>query len=145
VTEHRSSRASRTAVLEEADAVTDVLKQWRDPVWNKRYQQIPVRLVPRLTEMATEVAHTDLGHRIYYERVHALLVVASVASRTDPAALQLDGSPSDAEKHLGSVFGQAFHQGLSLADLALAAQLPADQIVAIGKRTIRRTNWLKRL
>jgi hypothetical protein len=95
--------------------------------------------------MATEVAYTDLGHRIYYERVHALLVVESTARHTDPAALQADGPPSDAEKDLGCVFGQAFHQGLSLADLALAAQLPADQIVAIGKRTIRRTNWLKRL
>jgi hypothetical protein len=52
---------------------------------------------------------------------------------------------SATEKLLGSVFGQAFHQGLPLADVVLAAELPADQIVAIGKRTIRRTNWLKRL
>jgi hypothetical protein len=125
--------------------VTDVLKQWRDPIWNERFQRIPVRLVPRLTEMATELASADLGHRIYYERVHALLAVEGIARLTDPAALQLDGPPSDAEKRLGSVFGQAFHQGLSLADVVLAAELPGDQIVAIGKRTIRRTNWLKRL
>jgi hypothetical protein len=120
--------------------VTEVLDQWRDPVWNERYQHIPARLVPRLTEMATEV-----GHHIYYERVHALLAVEGVARRTDPAALKVSGPPSDAEKRLGSVFGQAFHQGLSLADVALAAGLPAEQVVAIGKRTIRRTNWLKRL
>jgi hypothetical protein len=95
--------------------------------------------------MATEVFNTHLGRRIYYERVHALLAVEGTARRTDPAALQLDGPPSDAEKDLGSVFGQAFHQGLSLADVVLAAQLSAGQVVAIGKRTIRRTNWLKRL
>jgi hypothetical protein len=127
------------------DAVTDLLDQWRDPVWNERYRHIPARLVPRLTEMATELAHTDLGHRIYYERVHVLLAVAAIARLTDPAAIQPGSPPSDAEKRLGSVFGQAFHQGCPLADIALAAELPADQIVAIGKRTIRRTSWLKRL
>jgi hypothetical protein len=125
--------------------VTDLLDPWRDPVWNERYRQIPARLVPRLTEMATELARTDLGHRIYYERVHVLLAVEVIARRTDLAAIQLGSPPSDAEKRLGSVFGEAFHQGCPLADVALAAELPADRVVAIGKRTIRRTNWLKRL
>jgi hypothetical protein len=125
--------------------VTDLLDQWCDPVWDERYRQIPTRLVPRLTEMATELARTDLGHRIYYERVHVLLAVEAIARRTDPAAIQLGSPPSDAERRLGGVFGEAFHQGCSLADVALAAELPADRVVAIGKRTIRRTNWLKRL
>jgi hypothetical protein len=136
-----ASRAARRRI----GVVTDVLDQWRDPVWNERYRRIPARLVPRLTEMATEVENTFLGHRIYYERVHALLAVAGIAMLTDPAAAQVSGPPSEAEKRLGSAFGQAFHQGLSLADVALAAGLPADQVVAIGKRTIRRTSWLKRL
>jgi hypothetical protein len=125
--------------------VTDVLDQWRDPVWNERYRRVPARLVPRLTELATEVEKISSGHRIYYERVHALLAVEGIAGLTDPAAVQISGPPSDVEKRLGSVFGRAFHQGLSLADVALAAGLPADQVVAIGKRTIHGTNWLKRL
>jgi hypothetical protein len=62
-----------------------------------------------------------------------------------PRLSEMAGPPSDAEKDLGFVFGRAFHQGLSLADVVLAARLPADQIVAIGKRTIRRKNWLQRL
>lgn len=37
------------------------------------------------------------------------------------------------------------HQGCSLADIALATRLPPDQVVAIGKRTIRRTKWLSRI
>jgi hypothetical protein len=44
-----------------------------------------------------------------------------------------------------TAFGQAFHQGCQLADVALAAGLSNDQVVAIGKRTIRRTGWLKRI
>ena len=72
-------------------------------------------------------------------------MVASIAGRTDLAAIQLDQPPSADEKDLGTVFGQAFHQGCSLADVAFAADLPADQVVAIGKRTIRRTGWLKRI
>jgi hypothetical protein len=43
------------------------------------------------------------------------------------------------------VIGQAFHQGWPLADVAFAARIPADLIVAIGKRTIRRKGWLTRL
>jgi hypothetical protein len=58
---------------------------------------------------------------------------------------RLDEPPSDAERRFGAVLGQAFHQGCSLADVAFAATLPADQIIAIGKRTIRRTKWLERL
>jgi hypothetical protein len=125
--------------------VTDLLSQWRDPVWNERYQQVPARLVPRLTEMATEVADMAVGHRIYYERVHALLAVAGIARRADFVAIQFADPPSDAEKLIGSVFGQAFHEGCSLADVAFAAGVRADQVVAIGKRTIRRTSWLERL
>jgi hypothetical protein len=49
---------------------------------------------------------------------HVLLAVEAIARRTDPAAIQLGSPPSDAEKHLGSVFGEAFHQGCSLADVA---------------------------
>ncbi len=50
-----------------------------------------------------------------------------------------------AERDLGRVLGQAFHQGCALADAALATGLPPDRLVAIGKRTIRGTKWLGRL
>jgi len=53
--------------------------------------------------------------------------------------------PAEAERELGFAFGQAFHKGCSLADVALATGLPPDQVVAIGKRTIRRTEWLNRI
>jgi hypothetical protein len=33
----------------------------------------------------------------------------------------------------------------SLADVSFAARLPTERVVAIGKRTFRRTGWLKRL
>ena len=131
--------------LAQAEGIPELIKFWRTPVFREKLYNVPAFMLPRLSEMATEVPSTHLGRRIYYERVHALLVVAAIARHTDPAALQLDGPPSAAEKDLGSVFGQAFHQGLSLADVVLAAQLPADQVVAIGKRTIRRKNWLQRL
>ena len=43
------------------------------------------------------------------------------------------------QRRLGFCIGQAFHQGCSLPDVALATGLAADQVIAIGKRTIRRT------
>jgi hypothetical protein len=91
--------------------------------------------------MADEIT----GRHVYYERMHVLLAVAGLAKITNPAAFELTDRPSDAEKQFGAVLGQAFHQGCQLADVALAADLPPEQVVAIGKRTIRRTNWLKRL
>ena len=129
----------------EMEVVTELLSRWRDPVWNESYERVPARLVLRLTEMALEASATAVGHRIFYERVHCLLVVASIAGRTDLAAIPSDQPPSDDERRLGNVFGQAFHQGCSLADVAFAADLQAQQVVAIGKRTIRRTGWLKRI
>jgi len=77
--------------------------------------------------------------------MNALLAVAGVAHDVDPATFLLDGPPSDAERHFGTVVGRAFHEGCSLDDVALAAGLPPDRVLAIGKRTIRRTNWLKHL
>ena len=95
--------------------------------------------------MARELPGTDLDHRIYYERVHALLAVAEVARTTNPAAFNLDEPPAGTERLFGSTLGQAFHQGCSLADVSFASRLPSERVVAIGKRTIRRTGWLKRL
>jgi hypothetical protein len=83
--------------------------------------------------------------RSYHERLHALLAVPAIAVRSDPANLVPADAPSRAEVRLGEVLGQALHQGCSLADVALAAGLPDAQIVAIGKRTIRHTNWLTHL
>jgi hypothetical protein len=102
--------------------------------------------LPRLAELATEVAaevpDPDTGRRIYYERACCLVTLARIARRADPASFRLDEPPANAERALGRVLGQAFHQGCSLADVALATRLPPDRVVAIGKRTIRRTKWL---
>jgi hypothetical protein len=133
------------AELAEAEGPRALIRFWRSPVFGEKFRNVPVFLLPRLSEMAGEVPDTPLGHRMYYERAYALLAVEAVSRSADPAVLGLDGPPSEAEKRLGRVLGQAFHQGLSLADVALAAQLPAGQVVAIGKRTIRGTKWLERL
>ena len=121
--------------------MADLLEQWSDPVFNERYTQVPLALATRLTEMADEI----VGRHIYYERMHVLLALAGIARTTDPATFPADGPPSDAEQQFGAMLGQAFHQGCPLADVALAADLPPERVVAIGKRTIRRTGWLKRL
>jgi len=63
----------------------------------------------------------------------------------DLAAFNLDEPASDAERRFGFVLGQAFHQGCSLADVSFAARLPSERVIAIGKRTIRRTKRLERL
>ena len=133
------------AELAEAEDAPEVIKLWRTPVFREKLHDVPAFLLSRLSEMAAEVPNTQLGHRIYYERIHCLLALASVAKRTDPASFQLTEPPTDAERHLGSVLGQAFHQGCTLADIALATRLPPDRVVAIGKRTIRRTKWLSRI
>ena len=140
-------RASEGDLPEQAETegVPDVIHFWRTPVFGIKLQRVPAFLLPRLAEMAAEVPDTDLGRRIYYERIHCLLVLSSVARDTDPAGFQLTEPPSVAERHLGEVLGQAFHQGCSLADIALATRLPPDRVIAIGKRTIRRTKWLSRI
>jgi hypothetical protein len=154
--------------------VDELLEQWSDPVFNEPHRNVPVSLAGRLTEMADEItagenvaeavanaripdAPDDLGVaplrigalptgvRIFYERMHALLAVAATARSTKPAKFSLQNPPSDVEKRFGSALGQAFHQGCSLADVALAAALPEERIVAIGKRTIKRSAWLDHL
>jgi len=133
------------AELAEADRAPELIKFWRAPVFREKFYNVPVFLLPRLSQLATEVPGTDLGRRIYYERAHALLVVADVASSTQPAAFDLDAPPSATERKFGFVVGQAFHEGCSLADVSFAARLPSELVVAIGKRTIQRTEWLNRL
>lgn len=123
----------------------EVVKFWRSPVFNEKFYDVPAFLIPRLAEMATEVPDTHTGYRIYYERVHCLLGLVGTVRLIDPASFRLDEPPTDAERRLGFALGQAFHQGCSLADVALATGLPADRVVAIGKRTIRRTKWLSRI
>jgi len=154
--------------------VHELLEQWRDPVFGDAHRNVPAGLAARLIDMADEIAADEniaeaianaeipgtpddlvarrLRHgamprnlRIYYERMHALLAVASIARRTAAATVAVEDDPSDPEKRLGSVLGQAFHQGCSLADVALAAGLPEEQTVAIGKRTIKRAGWIDHL
>ena len=78
----------------------------------------------------------------YNERLRALLAVAAVASTIDLANYD---PPSETKSHVGFVLGQAIQEGCSLADIALAAGLRPEQVVAIGNRTIPGTTWLKRL
>lgn len=128
-----------------AGGTPELIKFWRSPVFREKFSNVPVFLLPRFTEMAAEVPNTPTGRRIYYERVHCLLGLASVARRTNLASVRLDEPPAEPERYLGRFLGQAFHQGCSIADVALATGLPPDQVVAIGKRTIRRTKWLNQI
>ena len=121
--------------------MTDLLEEWRDPVFNGRHAQVPVDLATRLTDMVDEI----FGRHIYYERMHALLVVAPAGATWDLLGAPADQPPSADERELGRAIGQAFHQGCQLRDVALAAQLPPERVVAIGRRTIRGTRWLQRL
>jgi hypothetical protein len=122
-----------------------VISLWRLPVFEHELPNVPAFLVPTLSKMAAEVADAPLGFRISYERAHALLVLASAAQKTDPAGFELGEPPSEAERRFGTLIGQAFHQGWPLADVTFAARIPADRVVVIGKRTIRRKGWLTRL
>lgn len=133
------------AELAAAEGAPERVEFWRSPVFGEKFHDVPVFLLPRLGEMATEVPDTGLGRRVYYERACCLLTLAGAARRTDPASFRLGEPPTDAERTLGAVLGHAFHQGCSLADIALAAGIPADRVIAIGKRTIRGTKWLDRI
>jgi hypothetical protein len=142
--------------------MTDMLEQWRDPVFNNPYQQVPCQLVSRLVEMAEEikldanVAVAQATNRIpravgnmpvfpqrigglpsnlliYNERIQALVAVAALARATDLASSQ---SPGDAKSHVGFVFGRAFGLGCSTADIAIAAGLTPEQVVTIARGTI---------
>jgi hypothetical protein len=73
------------------------------------------------------------------------MTLASVARETDPAAFRPADPPADAERDLGHAIGEAFYHGCSLQDIALATRLPADQVVAAGKRALHRTRWLSRI
>jgi hypothetical protein len=98
-------------------AFRDVVGFWRTPVFGIKLRQVPVSLLPRPAEMATEFPDTDLGRRIYYERAHCLLALASITRDTDTAAFGLTDSPANTERRLVTALGQAFHQGCSLADV----------------------------
>ena len=126
-------------------ASTELIPVWRLPIFGDKIHRTPAFLVPRLTEMANELPGTDLDRRIYYERVYALLAIASTTRGKNRAGFNLDEPPSDAERRFGAVLGQAFHQGCSLDDVAFAAGLSPEHIIAVGKRAIRGTSWLKRI
>jgi hypothetical protein len=95
----------------EEEGAPEVVRFWQSPVFGERFCDVPAFLLPRLAKMATEVPNTDLGLRIYYERVHCLIVLAHIARRTDPASFDLTEPPASAERDLGLALGQAFHQG----------------------------------
>jgi hypothetical protein len=146
--------------------------EWRDPVFNNPYEHITPELAARLTEIAEQitsdetVAQALADGRIpraagnvpvfpqrfrglpaslvdYNERLRALAAVAAIAHTTDLGSYD---PPPGTKSHVGFVLGQAFHQGCPLADVALAAGLPAEQVTAIAKRTIPgATSWLDQL
>lgn len=142
----RRANPDYLAELAEAEGTPELIKFWRSPVFREKFYDVPTFLLPRLAQMATEVAaqvpDPQTGRRTYYERACCLITAAHVARRTDTASFRLEEPPADAEQVLGRVLGQAFHQGCSLADIALATGLPPERVVAIGRRTIRRTKWL---
>jgi hypothetical protein len=145
--------------------VSVVLAEWRDPIFDEKFEEIPAALAARLADMAAELtAGEDVataldqwrhvrrspgllpkGMRIYYERLGTLLALAWTARRVNAATFDGREPPSQVEKAVGRVIAQSFHQGCSLADVALASGLDPEQVIAIGKRTIRRTKWLDRL
>jgi hypothetical protein len=61
--------------LTETEGASGLIKFWRSPVFAEKFENVPVFLLPRLTKMAAEVADAPNGRRIYYERVHCLLVL----------------------------------------------------------------------
>ncbi len=130
---------------EGADADVGLIDLWQAPVFDLELRQVPVFLLPRLAEMATEVPDTDLGCRIYRRRADCLAVLARVARRTDVAAFRFSEPPSFPERHLGRLLSNAFYQECSLADIMLASGLTAGQVIAVGERTIRRRKWLSKL
>jgi hypothetical protein len=145
MTDSDGTNLGRPPQRADAGGAPQLIKFWRSPVFREKFSNVPAFLLPRLAEMATEVPNTHPGRRIYYERVHCLILLAHIAGRTDPASFNLTEPPTNAERDLGLALGQAFHQGCSLADIALATGLPPDRVVAIGKRTIRRTKWLSQI
>ena len=58
------------AELAEAEGAPELIRFWRSPVFREKFHDVPAFLLPRLAELATEVAtevpdpHT--GRRIYY-------------------------------------------------------------------------------
>jgi hypothetical protein len=117
---------------------------WRDPICGQRLR-VSEPLRDRLLEMADDVEHGRLRKKIYYERLSVLAALFAVARSRPPASFDLGSLPTVDELRLGSLLGQTFHQGCSLRDVEIATQAPRDLIVAIGKRTIKRTKWLERL
>jgi hypothetical protein len=148
-----------------------MLECWRDPVFSNPYQHVSARLAARLTEMAEELmADPDVARvsadggiprargnvpvfpqRVgglptsliaYNERVQALVGVAATARDTDLANYD---PPADTKPYVGFVLGRAFSEGCSLADVAIAADLSVEDVIAVAKRTIPGTAWLDRL
>jgi hypothetical protein len=130
---------------EAADVGLEILSVWQTPVVDVKIRFVPGFLLPRLAEMAAEVPDSSLGRKIYSRRAQCLAVLASIARRTDVAAFGLAEPPSPAEQNLGRALSNAFYQECSLLDIMLASGLSAEQVVAIGKRAIRRRKWLRKL
>jgi hypothetical protein len=126
--------------LAEADGLPERIPFWRSPVFRIKLQRVPAFLVPRLAELETEVPSSSEGKALYYGRVSCLLTLAVTPRPSSTAE-----PPTEAERELGHAIGSAFYHGCSLADIAFATGLPPEQVVAIGRRTLRRTKWLSHI
>ena len=101
---------------------------WRSPIFREKFHNVPAFLLPRLTKIASEVPSSHLGRRMYYERVHCLITLASTERRTNPASFLLTEPPANAERDLGAVLvaqpdrsrpGQGEEYNLDISDLTV--------------------------
>lgn len=114
------------------------------PVLTADRMVVPPALERRLAEMERELGDDERGRRIYIDRMSSLMRL-TFAQACGADKFDLSAPPTDAEREFGASIGDALHQGNRLEDLALASGLSAERLVAIGKRTIRRRGWLRRI
>lgn len=79
---------------------------------------------------------------VYNERLRPLVRVAALTNAADLASCE---PPSDTKSPVGHVLEQAFREECTLADIAIAASTPPEQLIKSLKRTIPGTSRLERL
>jgi len=106
---------------ERLDAMSDLLEQWRDPVFHDRHKQVPAELALRLTQngprKSTAATSTTSGCTF-------LLAVAGIRQDHQPNDLPARRPTIRRPKSNSAPCSASFHQGCQLEDVALASQLP---------------------
>jgi hypothetical protein len=116
---------------------------WTEPAIDVTFDDVTPVLRERLDALSRAHAAGRLPKHRLYEQVHALWVVERVVAEADPNGFDLDAPPGPAERRFGMALAQAMHEGLSLDDIGAVAGTDRERLIAVGKRTIRRTGWLK--